>query len=127
MGLERVKGKWLDVTVCEHYVDDVSKQGSSYPGKLKICGRKCTHVVFLNTPYDKPYVVGTCRVHRNLEDGFKIIPIGKLAKEVDRLLDSGVPQKDLAVWIEEKFDSWKDDDAAQNAQTEEKPTKEISL
>lgn len=46
---------------------------------------------------------GACRAHRDMDCGCKSITIGKLAKVVDRLLDSGVTQKDLPLKVGEEF------------------------
>lgn len=85
MGLERVKEKWLAAEAC-----------FCAPCKWT----KVTHVVFLNTPDDEPYVVGACAGHVK-ETAFPYMPVKAFAKIIDHLLDKcGVEPADLpwAVW-----------------------------
>jgi hypothetical protein len=57
-----------------------------------VCGRKPTHVILLNTPDDDPYVVSSCREHREIDGGFKYVTLRRFEKALAKARAAGVPE-----------------------------------
>lgn len=75
-------GDWADIDSC----DAISET----------CTRKVSHIVLLNTPNSKPYVVGECLHHhrKDPEEDFPSVTVRKFEKTVRRLIADGVSEKE---------------------------------
>jgi hypothetical protein len=94
-------GKWLDLSECGHYVDvPIPGNEVGYSrilgSRQRVCGRKPTHAIFLNTPDDTPYIVGSCSEHKNVIGGFPYVTRRKLEKTIEKLISEGCKKKDIA-------------------------------
>ena len=69
---------WLQADKCGAYVGD------------RVCGRTSTHAVFLNTPWDRPYIVGSCSAHRKSQSRFPFITMRRLTKTIEKLVSEGI-------------------------------------
>lgn len=69
------------------------------------CNKIPTHVVFFNTPDDKPFVVRTCRKHLPPKNEWPSVTLHKFKAVVDKLLKAGVTERhnDLAWAVWEEF------------------------
>jgi hypothetical protein len=85
---------WLDLERCQWFDHNCEPD----------CKGKITHVTFLNTPDIEPYIVGTCRRHRDIEPEFPHITLKKLMKAMDKLKAEGVSDKDMPYAIAKTID-----------------------